>query len=155
MAFFCLNVTYPPPKGSLASKVIYICNLRSSTTYSCSRNWPGCSLDLRYVVLLCCFLPRRVEASFARSSPVGARLAWTQSKYRTHHQETAALGQQAKISGRYAYIPKRASTLRQQASNVSFVSPHVDGSTSASTSSVKNQGIGRISDERKISVSWK
>ena len=32
----------------------------------------------------------------------------------------------------------------------------MDGSTSTSTSpSVKNQGIGRISDKRKISVSWK
>ena len=33
---------------------------------------------------------------------------------------------------------------------------HVDWSTSPSNSlSVKNQGIGRISDKRKISVSWK
>ena len=37
-----------------------------------------------------------------------------------------------------------------------FMFVHVDGSTSTSTSpSVRNQGIGRISDKRKISVSWK
>lgn len=28
-----------------------MCNLRSGTIYDCSRNWPGCSLDLRCVVL--------------------------------------------------------------------------------------------------------
>ena len=29
---------------------------KSGTIYS-SRNWPGCSIDFRYVVLLCLFFP--------------------------------------------------------------------------------------------------
>ena len=125
MAFFCLNVTYPPPKGSLASKVIYICNLRSSTTYSCSRNWPGCSLDLRYVVLLGDFLPARFEASFARSLVTRCTISVN---------PRASIGLIIRKEPPFAskqtlqastHIRKRASTLRQQASNVSFVSPQI------------------------------